>query len=263
MDKPETPKLDPELALRLRGALTADSDALFRVISDPEPHVLRAALKNRNLHESHLLTLLKRRDLPEDLLKAVYHYERRHPGRKLKIAMVRNPNTPGPVTLALLPHLYLFELVDLCYMPGVTPDQKIAAERTIIQRLPEIGLGNKITLARRATADVVGAILKEGDSRLTAACLNNPRLKEVSILQFLNSGRAKPDTISTVARHSKWTHRPNLRQAILKNRNTPDIWFTLFLPKLKPFELNNLLASRRLKPQQKTLVEQEKKKRGG
>lgn len=263
MDKPDTPRLDPELARRLREALTADSDRLFQTITDPEPEVLRTLLKNRNLHEDHLLALLKRRDLPEDLLRAVYHHEQKHPGRKLKIAMVRNPNTPGPVVLALLPHLYLFELLDLCFMPGVTPDQKIAAERTIIQRLPEIELGNKITLARRATADVVGAILKEGDSRLTTACLNNPRLKEVSVLQFLNSGRAKPDTISAVARHARWKNRPNLRQAILKNRNTPDIWFTLFLPKLKSFELNNLLASRRLKPQQKKLVEQEKKKRGG
>ena len=132
----------------------------------------------------------------------------------------------------------------------------------IIQRLPDVELGSKMTLSRRATTDVVGAILKEGDARLTPACLDNPRLKEVSILQFLNSGRARAATISIIARHEKWKNRPNLRMAILKNRNTPDIWYTLFLPKLKTADMNNLLMSRRLKPQQKKLIQQELKKRG-
>ncbi len=263
MDTPEQRKLDPELAKRLHHALTAGREELFQVVLDPAPEVLRSALKNRNLNEDHLLALLKRVDLTEDLLKAVYQYEQQHQSRQLKKALVRNPNTPGPITLALLPHLYLFELVDLCFMPGVTPDQKIAAERTIIRRLPEIELGNKITLSRRATADVVGAILKEGDARLTSACLNNPRLKEVAILQFLNSARARAETISTIARHPKWKNRPNLRMAMLKNRNTPNIWFTLFLPQLKTTDLNNLLVSKRLNPAQKKLVQGELRKRGG
>jgi hypothetical protein len=263
MDTPELSKLDPDLARKLHKALIGSNEELFQLVTDPAPEVLRATLKNKNLNEDHLLALLKRVDLTEDLLKAVYQYEQQNQSRQIKKALVRNPNTPGPITLALLPHLYLFELVDLCFMPGVTPDQKIAAERTIIQRLPEIEIGNKITLSRRATADVVGAILKEGDSRLTSACLNNSRLKEVSVLQFLNSGKAKADTISAIARHSKWKHRPNLKMAMLKNRNTPDVWFTLFLPKLKTGELNNLLVSRRLNPRQKKLVQGELKKRGG
>ena len=263
MDKPELQKLDPELARRLHNALTSGSEELFQVVLDPAPEVLRSALKNPNLNDDHLLAMLNRVDLTEDLLKAVYQHEQQHQSRQLKKALVRNPGTPGPIVLSLLPHLYLFELVDLCFKPGVTPDQKIAAERTIIQRLPEIELGNKITLARRATADVVGAILKEGDSRLISACLNNHRLKEVAILQFLNSARAKADTISAIARHSKWKNRPNLRMAMLKNRNTPDVWFTLFLPQLKTIDLNNLLVSRRLKPQQKKLVQGELRKRGG
>jgi len=263
MNKPELQKLDPDLARRLHRALTAGSEELFRIVTDPAPEVLRSSLKNPNLNEDHLLSLLKRVDLTEDLLKAVYLYEQQHQSRRLKKALVRNPDTPGPIVLSLLPHLYLFELLDLCFKPGVTPDQKIAAERTIIQRLPQIELGNKMTLARRATADVVGAILKEGDSRLVEPCLGNPRLKEVAILQFINSTKARAESISAIARHPKWKNRPNLRMAMLKNRNTPDIWFTLFLPKLRTVDLNNLLVSRRLKPEQKKLVQGELKKRGG
>ena len=263
METPEQQKLDQDHVRRLHRALTGSSGELFQIITDPSPDVLHSSLKNPNLNEDHLLALLKRIDLSENLLKAIYQFEQKNRSRQLKKALVRNPNTPGPIALTLLPHLYLFELVDLCFMPGVTPDQKLAAERTIIQRLPEIELGNKITLARRATADVVGAILKEGDPHLVSVCLNNSRLKEVSILQFINSARARPDTISAIARHSKWKNRPNLRLAMLKNRNTPAVWFTLFLPNLKTTDLNNLLMSKRLNPAQKKLVQGELKKRGG
>ena len=147
-------------------------------------------------------------------------------------------------------------------IPGVTPDQKFGAERAILQRLPTTELGNKMTLARRATATVVGAILKEGNARLVEICLGSPRLREVAILQFINSAAASPETISMVARHSKWKSRPNLKLAILKSSRTPAVWFTLFLPQLRTPDVRNLLVSRRLSPSQKKLVQNELKKRG-
>jgi hypothetical protein len=255
------PQIDVELGKRLHKALTASSEELFQVLLDPDLQIVRTSLKNPHINEDHLLALLKRRDLSEDLLKAVYQMDIVKGGHKLQLALVRNPNTPGPVVQALLPFLHLFELVDLCLIPGVTPDQKFAAERAILQRLPTTELGNKMTLARRATATVVGEILKEGDSRLVEICLNSPRLREVAILQFINGASSKAETISMIARHPKWKLRPNLRLAILKNRRTPPIWFTLFLPQLRTPDVRNLLLSRRLNPAQKKLVQDELRKR--
>lgn len=128
-DETVTPTIDVALGKRLHRALTAQSEELFQVLLDPEMQVLRSALKNPGLNEDHLLTLLKRRDLSEELLKAIYQLETFKGSHRLLLALVKNPGTPGPITLALLPHLHLFELVDLCMIPGVTPDQKFAAER--------------------------------------------------------------------------------------------------------------------------------------
>jgi hypothetical protein len=261
-DNPSSPRLDVELGRRLHKALTATGDELFQVLLDPEFQVLRPALKNPNLNEDHILTLLKRRDLSEDLLKAIYQLEISKGSHRLQVALVKNPGTPGPVVLTLLQHLHLFELVDLCLIPGVTPDQKFAAERAILQRMPTTELGNKMTLARRTTATVVGEILKEGEIRLVEICLNSPRLREVAILQFINGAKSSPETISMVARHPKWKSRPNLRLAILKNRRTPAIWFTLFLPQLRTADIRNLLVSKKLNTAQKKLVQDELKKRG-
>jgi hypothetical protein len=255
-------RLDLSLARRLHRALTAQTEELYQVIQDPSPEVLRAALKNPRLAEDHLLALLRRRDLPAGLLKAIHQCESTRSSHRLKLALAKNPGTPGPLLSVLLPDLHLFELLDLCLLPGITPDQRYAAERQIVQRLPNTPLGNKQVLARRGTANLVSEMLKEGDPRLLESCLASPRLKEVSLLQFLRTPNANADTISMIARHPHWQNRPNLRLAILKNRRTPPVWFVLFLPRLTAADLHSLVASRRLDPGQKTLVAEELKKRG-
>lgn len=255
--------LDPALARRLRNALTAGHEGLFRVLQDPSAEILRAAFRNRALTEDHLLALLKRRDLPEDLLQALHRLPQTGDSHRLKVALAKNPGTPGPVVLSLLPHLRLFELLDLCILPGTTPDQRVAAERAIRQRLPTTELGQKMTLARRGPPSLVAALLREGHPRLVELCLNSPRLKEVAVLQFLASAAPTAETVSMVARHPKWKSRPNVRAAILKNRRTPQVWFTLLLPALSRAEVNGLLASRRLAPVQKRLVAAELRRRGG
>lgn len=261
-DESLSPGIDTEQGRRLCKALTATGDELFQVFLDPEMQILRSALHNQNLTVAHLLTLLKRRDLSEDLLKTIYQMDMSKRSHRLQVALVKNPGTPCQISLALLPHLHLFELVDLCLVPGITPDQKFAAERAILQRLPTTELGNKMTLARRATATVVGEILKGGESRLVEICLSSPRLREVAILQFINSANSSAETISIIARHPKWKLRPDLRLAILKNRRTPFVWFTLFLPQVRTPDVRSLLTSRRLSPAQKKLVQDELKKRG-
>lgn len=216
-----------ELTTRLLRALQAAGDELFQLVRDPEPAVLLNLLKNPHLGEVHLLALLKRRDLGEDLLKAIDQRTREKASHRLQLALARNPATPAQMVLGLLPHLYLFELLDLYTLPGTTPDQRLAAERQIMLRLPGEELGYKLTLARRAGGTILQALVRDGEPRLIQACLENPRLKEVALLQFLRSGKATAESISLIARHPRWQQRQQLRLAILKCPRTPAIWYTL------------------------------------
>lgn len=254
--------MDAFVAERLRRALTAEKEELFSLLNDPLPEVVAAALRNRSLDENHLLALLSRTDLTEELLTAVYRLPVAETSHRVKVHLARNPRTPGAITLALLPHLYLFELVHLASHPGASPDQRVAAERTIVRRLPAVPLGNKMTLARRATPAVLEALLMEGDARIVDICLDNPRLPEGAVFRFLAGPRSTAETISAVARHPRWKNRPPLRSLMLKNPKTPPIWFTLYLPSLPPGELKDLAVSRKLSPLQKRAVEEELNRRG-
>ena len=257
MTKTSKPGIDRNLAQQLEACLTTDAAGLFQFIQETDPTILLSLLKNPQLTEEHLFVLLQRRDLSEDLISAIHRLRKQSISHRLIVALVKNPSAPGHLVRNLLPQLRLFELVDICYLPGVTPDQKLAAERSILQRLPTTPLGNKITLARRGTANIVAELLKEGQPQLVEACLSSARIKEAAIFQFLRGPSANAETISLIARHQRWQHNPNLRLAILQNYKTPEIWYTLWLPKTHTHILKQLYSRHKHNPARKRLIEAE------
>ncbi len=234
-------------------ALTADKDRLFTVIQASREEVLLAALRNPNLDMKHLLQFFKRRGLGA-VLAAIYANKKLLESSSVKLALVAHPDTPPHIAQTVLPLLYIFDLLKLCLMPVVSADIHLAAERKIVQLLPAQPLGNKLTMARRGTAAIVDALLREGVQNIIEICLDNPHLKEGSLHQFLTSSHATAENVSLVARSMRWKNRPNIRLAILKNPRTPLIWFTLFLPELPAATRLDLLASPRLTFAQKELV---------
>ena len=255
--------LTPELVQRLQRALLADGDELFSLVHDGAPEVLRALLKNRHLAEDHLLALLRRRDLAEDLLKALYQHELVTSSYRLKVALAAHPKSPTAVLQALLPHLHLFDLLGICLHPATTPDQKLAAERTIVQRLPGVPLGNRITLARRAPSTLLVELLAGGEAQVISAALDNPRLKEGSLVQYLRGGRATAHAITSIFRHPRWQTLPAIRSTLLKNPQTTESIFRQLLSTCPLAELRNLRLSNRLTTIQKLLVAQELTRRQG
>lgn len=257
MDQETRPAgIDHELSQQLQQALVADKEELFQVVQSQEADVLMAALRNPALDENHLLALLKRRSLPEELFAALYGSKRLLEHYRVISALGCHPETPPHIAQTLLPRLYILDLARICLMPGVTSDLRLLAERSIVQRLPTQPLGTRLTLARRGTAPVVEALLREGEPVVVEACLNNPYLKEGAVHQFIASYQSTAETISMVARSARWKGRPNIRLVILKNPRTPTIWFTQFLPGLSSRVLRELLSVQRLTMAQKELVRQ-------
>lgn len=253
----------PELVQRLQRAQLAEGDELFALVQDAVPEVLRILLKNRHVAEEHLLALLRRHDLTEDLLKALHQHELVTTSYRLKVALAAHPRTPTSVLQALWPHLHLFDLLGICLHPGTTPDQKLAAERAIVQRLPGVPLGNRITLARRAPSSLLVELLVGGEAQVIAAVLDNPRLKEGGLVQYLSGGRATAHAIVTIFGHPRWQKLPSIRLTLLKHPQTPVTIFRQLLPTCPLAELKNLRLSNRLIHSQKLLISEEVQRRLG
>jgi hypothetical protein len=247
---------DQKLSHQLHRALTAGRDELFALLPGQPAQVLLSAVRNPVFDEHHLLMLLKQRGLPDEVFAAVYAKKPLLESNTVRLALVIHPEIPSHIAATLLPLLTIFDLLKICLMPGVTPDQRLLAERVIIQRIPTQPLGNKLTLARRGTSAIVESLLREGIPPLVNVCLDNPHLKEGSVHQFITASTSTAETISMVARSGRWKGRPNIRLAILKNPHTPAVWYTLFLPGLPRNTIRELLSVPRLTFAQKELVRQ-------
>ena len=157
---------------------TATAEALSALIYHPAPQVLLVLLDNPALDESQLLLLLARKDLPAEILEEIGKRKALLKNYATKKALLFHPRVPRLIGLRLLKDLYLMDLVQFALSPGVSPELKRYAEEQLVARLPQLPLGQKITLARRGPGRVAGALITEGHAQVAPVALDNPFLTE-------------------------------------------------------------------------------------
>jgi hypothetical protein len=223
-------------------ARVATGEELASLIHDPSPEVLLALLDNPSFDEELLTLLLQRKDLSAELLEDIG--SRRHflKNYKIKRALALHPHAPRLITLRLLRDLYLMDLVQVTLTPGVPMELRLNAEDQIVARLPQLPLGQKITLARRGPARVAGALLAEGHPQILGIVLNNPNLTEAQVLKALSREKLAPAIVYAVSRHSKWSHAYNVRLALVRNPSSTLSTVLSFLPELTVSDLRALVA---------------------
>src|SRR5437667_115163 len=157
--------------------------------------------------------------------------------------MVHNAR-PGPrlATLRLIRDLYLMDLVQLALSPAVPAELKRNAEEQLLMRLPQIPLGQKITLARRGPGRVAGALLTEGHPQVLAVVLDNPYLTEAQVLKAPSRQKLSPRVVPANIHHRKWSISYNIRIAVLRQPNAPLNAILSYLPQLTVSDLRELAA---------------------
>ena len=181
---------------------------------------LRAA-SDPDLTEDLACALIKRSDLPGEVLERLSKNASVIKRRKLKRAIVQHPKTPRHVALPLLRHLFTFELMQVTLNPVALADIKKAAEEALIGRLESVSLGEKLALARRASGRVAGELLLDPEPRVIQTALGNPRLSEAAVAKAILRENVSSALVEAVCRHTKWSLRREVRIALLRNENTP------------------------------------------
>jgi hypothetical protein len=89
------------------------------------------------------------------------------------------------------------------------------------EKLPELRLGEKITLGHLATPAVLLSLLAEADPRVLEACLENPRLRESDLAALLRRPDVNVALIQTVAASRRWLGSYAVRLEIAVQPKTP------------------------------------------
>ena len=191
----------------------------------PEPvESSKAETVDPGLTEDAALALMKRSDLPSEFLEQISKHRSLTKSRKVKLALVTHPMTPRHVSLPIVRHLYTFDLMKVTLTPVVPADVKVATDESLIARLEKLTLGKKLSLAKRASGRVAGALLNDHDShhsRVIEAALENSRLTEASLVKALTGREVTSELVHKVCGHPKWSLRHEVGIALLQNRNTP------------------------------------------
>ena len=221
-------------------AKTATGDELNALIYHPAPVVLLALLENPAFDEAKLGLLLSRKDLPTEVLEEIGRHKSFLKSYAVKKSLLLQPRAPRLVGLRLLKELYLMDLVQFTLSPAVSAELKRYAEEQIVARLPQLPLGQKITLARRGPGRVAGALVAQGHPQVLSTALENPYLTEAQVLKALAREKVPVHVVQGIANHRKWAHSYNVRLAVIRNASTPISIVLGFLPQVTVNDLRLL-----------------------
>ena len=231
--------------------------------------LIRAA--DHALTEDVALSLLKRPELQGEVIELLAKNANVRKSRKVKIAVASHPHTPRHVSVPLARQFYTFDLMKVALAPGVPADVKVAIDGVLIARLKTVTLGERMTLARRASGRVAAALLLEVDGgdgktaktktiqsktiqsktgprepRVMQTALDNPRLTEALVIQSVLRAGASAALVHAVARHEKWSRRKEIRAALLRTEHLSLARALEFGRETPAGLLQELLASSRL-----------------
>ncbi len=223
-------------------ALVASGDELTALLHHADAGVLLALLDNPSLEETQLCMLLERKNLPGEVLEEVARRKPLLKSYRVKKALAFHPRTPRLVTMRLLRDLYLMDLVQITLLPGIPTELKRNAEDQLVSRLPQMPLGQKITLARRGPARLAGALLAEGHAQIVTIVLDNAYLTEAQVLKVLSREKIPPGVVRTISQHRKWSISYNVRLALVRHPLSPLATVLAYLPELTVSDLRELAS---------------------
>lgn len=246
------PAPDPAVS----AAITADQ---LSIAADP------------GLSEDLALALLKRPDLHAEVLEQLAKNGIVLKSRKVRIALASHSRAPRHLSVPLARQFYTFDLMKVALAPGVPADVKVAVDDVLISRLKTVTLGERLTLARRASGRVAAALLldvegMEGrsaagemvdqkaktaetvarETRVMRTALENPRLTEALVISSVLRPNASAALVQVVARHPKWSCRREIRAALLRTEHLSLACALEFSQEVPGSLLPDLLASSRL-----------------
>jgi len=223
-------------------ALVATGEELAALLHHIDPDVLLALLDNPSLEEAQLCMLLERKNLSAEILEEVARRKPLLKNYRVKKALAFHPRTPRLVTLRLLRDLYLMDLVQLTLLAGIPTELKWNAEDQLVSRLPQLPLGQKITLARRGPARLAGALLAEGHEQIVSIVLDNAYLTEAQVLRVLSREKLPPVVVRNISLHRKWSITYNVRLALVRHPLSPLATVLAYLPELTVSDLRELAS---------------------
>ncbi len=200
----------------------ASVDAIHRRVLEggEDRHRQRATVREADWDDLTMLAVL-RRAVPVQFLEAVANEPPWSDRPRVQGGVVSNPKTPRALAQRLLPYLFWSDLAGVAQSPRVAPPVRVRAEGLLKERIPELRVGDRMTLARQATTSVLLVLICDTEPKVLASVLKNPRLREEDLVGAIRSEQVQRSLLEQIAASPRWSERYAVRLGLVMQRRTP------------------------------------------
>jgi hypothetical protein len=230
----------------LRAARTAALEAIPALLASGGEDALRSLIDNPAFDETHMCLLLERKDLSGLLLEEISKRKTWRAIYRVRLGLAAHPHTPRLIAMRLLRELHLMDLVRISLLSASSMELRRMADERVLAQLPQLPLGQKLTLARRGSARIAAGLVAHGPEQAARAALDNSFLTESQLLKTLAKETLPERIVAIVARHEKWAKLVNIRVALLRHPHAPPERVPTLVPGLPRREIEDLLELSRL-----------------
>ncbi len=193
--------------------------------------------------EGALLKLLRQSDLSRERFEEILQNKSARRSHVVRRLLAGHPRTPRREALSLVSTLFWRDLAYITSDVRIHPEIRRAAERDLLRRLPEMALAERIDLARSAGRGVLAALRADLNPKVVAAVLDNRFTTEPDVVQAAARPQANPSALEAIAAHPRWTLRPGIRSALLRNPSLPTASGLALLTSTSSRDLKELLQN--------------------
>jgi hypothetical protein len=231
-------------AQRLRNAsLEQINEEIGKLGAGTSEASLLALLENPQLQPVHVRLLLERRDVSATLLERIAARKEWSRDADIRRGLVAHPQTPPWLALKLARDLEITDLLTISFRPSVRAEVRRFADELLLAHIPQLTLGQKLSLARKGPGRIAAELLAGGDARVAHAALGNPYLTEAQLLRALSDEKLRGGAIGAVASHAKWSAITTVRSALVRHPSVTLHQIAPLLARLSEIELDRLSRS--------------------
>lgn len=229
-----------DITSEIKKAITANDEELKILVHHFSVEVLKNIFINRNLNEDHVYVIANRKNISSSLLEYIYNIRKWKENYKIISALCRNPRTPEKIALQILKSLRILDLAELTRNKQVRISVRSKAELMISEKILSLPSGIKISIARRASNNVLLKLLEDGVKEVVPVCLDNPLLTEGDICKTIHLRKTPSHVINMIASHPKWSNRYEVQKALIRNNYSKLSIIVNFFEKMMTHDLIEL-----------------------
>ncbi|MEW6068659.1 MAG: hypothetical protein AB1610_10265 [Nitrospirota bacterium] len=219
---------------------TGSEEELKTLVYHPSSEVILKLLQNKNLTEELTLIIAGRKNIDRRILESIYKDIRWMESYPIMLTLCKNHKTPQKISLSLLKSLRILDLADITRNKQIPINIRMKAEANICEKILTLPLGIKLTLAKKASSNVLARLIEDGIKEVVAICLESSQVTEGVLSKIISRKKISSNVLRQIASHPKWSCRYYVQWALILNENTPLACIVNFLKNIKTIDLKEL-----------------------